>query len=239
MLHFILGRAGSGKTKYVRKMLSEKLNNGEKDLLLLVPEQFSFESEKMMLESVGAEKMLNIDILSFSRLANGIIQNTPYASLPRVDDAGRAVILRLALDSLSDEVKIYKKLKSGYNGLSQILSFIREMKQCDISVDELIEKNPSTGGILSEKIKELSLILNAYESFMSEDYFDDYNLLPVVNDYLIESGYFKNKTVILDAFTGYTAQEIKIVETILKQAKDVYMTLCTDSFDGYGEFSVG
>lgn len=237
VLEFILGRAGSGKTKYVRSMLAEKLKKGENNLLLLVPEQFSFESEKMILEKVGAENMAGIEILSFTRLANSVIENTPYSSLPRIDDGGRAVILRLALDSLGDNVKIYRKFKSNFTSLSSLLTFIQEMKQCAVSPDDLSEKSTVTGGILSEKLKELSLIFSAYDAFMSKDYFDDYNLLSVACEKMISEKYFSGKTVVLDAFTGYTAQELKIVDTILNQASDVYMTLCTDSFDGYGEYS--
>ena len=237
VLEFILGRAGSGKTKYVRKLLSEKLNNGENNIILLVPEQFSFESEKMLLESVGAKNMMGIEVLSFTRLANSVIDNTPYSSLPRIDDGGRAVLLRLALDSLGENLKIYRKFKSNYNGLSSLLTFIQEMKQCAVTPEELKEKTAFTSGILSEKLKELSLIFEAYDSFMSKDYFDDYNLLSVANEEMLTDNFFAGKTVVLDAFTGYTAQELKIVDTILKQSQEVYMTLCTDSFDGYGKYS--
>ena len=237
MLEFILGRAGSGKTKYVRRFISEKLNNGENNLLLLVPEQFSFESEKMILESVGPSKMTGIDILSFSRLANSVIEKTPYSSLPRIDDGGRAVILRLALDSLGENIKIYRKFKTNFNGLSSLLTFIQEMKQCAVTPNELNEKSAVTSGILSEKLKELSLICEAYDSFMSKDYFDDYNLISVANEQMAKDGFFVGKTVILDAFTGYTAQEMKIVDTILKQAENVCITLCTDSFDAYNKYS--
>ena len=237
MLEFVLGRAGSGKTKYVRKLIADKLNKGETDIILLVPEQFSFECEKNILEDVGAEKMNKMQVLNFSHLANGVIENTPYASLQRIDDGGRAALLRLCLDTLDEKVKIYKKFKSNYNGLSTLLTFIQEMKQCGISPKNLKEKTALTNGILTEKLEELSLIFEAYNAFMSEKYFDDYNLLTVANDYLAENGYFKNKTVILDAFTGYTAQELKVIDTILCQALDVYITLCTDSFDGFDEYS--
>ena len=72
MLRLILGRAGSGKTEYVRQMLCDKLLAGERDLLLIVPEQFSFETEREMLKKVGASRMQNLDILTFSRLAENV-----------------------------------------------------------------------------------------------------------------------------------------------------------------------
>ena len=237
MLEFILGRAGSGKTDYVRQMISDRLKNGENNLLLLVPEQFSFESEKTILQSVGAKNMMGVEVLSFTRLANSALENTPYFSLPRIDDGGRAVILRLALDSLGEKLSIYKKCKSNYSGLSTLLSFIQEMKQCSVIPSELNEKAEETSGILSEKLKELSLVFEAYDAFMNKGYFDDYNLLSVANEQMIKDNTFVGKTVFLDAFTGFTAQEMKIVDTVLKQAKDVYITLCTDSFDAYSKYS--
>jgi len=237
MLQFVLGRAGSGKTEYIRSLIKEKLENGEKNLILLVPEQFSFESEKQILESVGSKKMMNLDVLSFTRLADSVIENTPYYSLPRIDDSGRAVLLRLAVDSLSDEIKIYRRYKSNFNGLSGLLSFIREMKQCSVTADELRSKSEVASGILKEKLNELSVIYESFDKKISEEFFDDDNLLCVANEKMISDGYFKNKTVILDAFTGFTSQELKVIGTVFSQAKDVYITLCTDSFEGYDEYS--
>ena len=60
MLRFILGRAGSGKTEYVRNLLSQKLLSGEQDLLLIVPEQISYETEREMHSLVGAKQMLHL-----------------------------------------------------------------------------------------------------------------------------------------------------------------------------------
>ena len=56
MLHVIYGRAGSGKTQYVRELLAGRCENGERNLLLLTPEQYSFESERAMLRRLGPRK---------------------------------------------------------------------------------------------------------------------------------------------------------------------------------------
>ena len=68
MLRLILGRASSGKTTYVRKILAEKAAAGE-SAVLIVPEQFSFESEKAIIEMFGAKKASEISIMSFSSLS--------------------------------------------------------------------------------------------------------------------------------------------------------------------------
>ena len=58
MLQFVLGRAGSGKTEYMRRVLSDRSLNdhdrcGDSRCMMIVPEQFSFETEKAVLRLAG------------------------------------------------------------------------------------------------------------------------------------------------------------------------------------------
>ena len=48
MLKFILGRASSGKSYEVCRQIAECVKNGDRPVLI-IPEQFSFESEKRIL----------------------------------------------------------------------------------------------------------------------------------------------------------------------------------------------
>ena len=69
MLYLVKGRAGSGKTNKIRQIIGEYCENNESKPLLIVPEQFSFESERAMLKFLGAKKLKQIDVLSFPRMA--------------------------------------------------------------------------------------------------------------------------------------------------------------------------
>ncbi len=69
MLQFILGRAGSGKTEYLRRSLSDRSLAGDSRCIMLVPEQYSFETEKAMLRLAGPRRANAIGIYSFTRLA--------------------------------------------------------------------------------------------------------------------------------------------------------------------------
>ena len=57
MLNFIIGRNNSGKTEKIRALIAERASENKK-CILIVPEQFSFESERSILEKIGAQKML-------------------------------------------------------------------------------------------------------------------------------------------------------------------------------------
>ena len=55
MLQLILGRAGSGKTYRIREQVKQLAEQNTEKVMLLVPEQYSFESEKAMLRAAWSK----------------------------------------------------------------------------------------------------------------------------------------------------------------------------------------
>ena len=80
MLYLVKGRAGSGKTRLLRQNIQEIIKNKSSRPLLLVPEQFSFDTERSMLSFLGPADLKKVDIFSFTRLAMESLKNTPYFS---------------------------------------------------------------------------------------------------------------------------------------------------------------
>ena len=137
MLRFLLGRNGSGKTKYVRDTLADRLQAGEKGFILLVPEQFSYASERAMLARVGAKHMQELEILSFTRLAETALENESSSAKPEIDDGMRAVLMRLALDALGEHTRIHRRSAKRLNLLHTLVAFAKELKQCAVSAPGL------------------------------------------------------------------------------------------------------
>lgn len=75
MLNLILGRVGSGKTETCRRLLVDFARKGKENLYLIVPEQYSFESEKAILRMAGPKNAANIQVLSFTRLAESLFRH--------------------------------------------------------------------------------------------------------------------------------------------------------------------
>ena len=69
-LQFIMGNSGAGKSRYAyEKILAEAARHPEKNYLIVVPEQFTMQTQKELVSLHPAGGILNIDILSFQRLA--------------------------------------------------------------------------------------------------------------------------------------------------------------------------
>lgn len=239
MLHFILGRANAPKTEYIRNLLTEKILGGQNGFVMLVPEQFSFDTERAMLEKLGAGRMQNIEIVSFSRLADRLLTQNGKIDRPRLNDGTRAVLMSLALEALQDHLDIFKKYVGRPALIEKLLSFTGELKQCAVSPEQLAEAGEAMdSGTLKTKLSELSKVTALYTAMVARSFFDETDALTALAGLLCEVDYFKGKTVAIDAFKGFTKQERDVIEKILRQADDVYITLCTTDIHAAEGFSV-
>lgn len=241
MLRLILGRASTGKTSYIRNLIAEKLESGE-DIVLIVPEQFSFESEKAMIRLLGAKKLSAMKIMSFSSLAKNILQQYAADRKPPVTNAAKAVIMSMALEAVSDKLEIFSNCLKNKNTVSDLLSMTDELIQCSVTGETLSDAAVQSGNsILIKKSNEISLISQMYEALLTERFSDDRYIINAAAEIIAEKNLFEGKTVFFDEFTGFTAQENEMISLMLTQADDVYVTCCAenvrDSSGGTGAFS--
>ncbi len=229
MLYLVKGRAGSGKTNKIRQIISESCDKSVSKPLLIVPEQFSFESERAMLKFLGAKKLKQIDVLSFPRMALSNIKNSVEIQSKIASNGVKTALMGEALVQLDGRLEIFKNFRQNCVTLGPIVDFSKELKYCCIDSELLNEKLSGLNDcFLKEKIKELDLINNTYEALLSQSYFDDADALSVFNEFAIESGFFKNRTVFLDSFRTFSKQELRCIDIILSQADNVYFSICVD-----------
>ncbi len=241
MLNFVLGRNLSGKTEYVRNLVAEGVRSGGDRYVIIVPEQFSYETEKAMLNKVGADGMQRLDVLSLSRLAEIILEQCGENSLkPPADDGVRVLSMSSALDALEGRLEVFKKYSSRPALMGELISFASEIKQCSVSTDELKAFADSMKqSSLKNKLSELSLIISLYNLIIDNSYYDSSDALTLLCSALDGYCWFENRTVVIDAFTRFTKQELYVIEKIIKQSENVYFTFCTDGVktDGFSVFA--
>ncbi len=232
MLYLIKGRAGSGKTQFLRETIVNELNKNIKPLLI-VPEQFSFESERNMLKFLGAKNYHKTEIKSFKRLALSALKNTSYLNKKTADEGVRAALMSEALLSLEGRLNVFSSVSSTYTSLVPLVDFCKELKYCNITADDLCEKSLLLSeGLLKEKLADISLISETYDALLTQSYFDDTDIVNMLCEYARNTGFFCGKTVIIDGFRSFIKQESECFGIILSQAENVYVSLCMDENSG-------
>ncbi|MDD6276328.1 MAG: PD-(D/E)XK nuclease family protein [Clostridia bacterium] len=236
MLHFILGRLGAGKTTAMHRKLKELTDSG-KSAVFIVPEQYSFYTEKNMVELLGARKAHMVEVVSFSFMARNILKKYGLNSKTSLDDSTRVMLMSLALEQVGDKLEIYGRHKNSASLVKRMLKLVKELRQASISSEKLRETADLLNeSVLQSKLKEAAIVEEAYSAIVSQSYFDDESAPEKLCNVLKEHDEFSGKTVFFDGFRGFTQQELNVLELIVRQADEAYISLCLDRSDGENDF---
>ncbi|MBQ8029724.1 MAG: PD-(D/E)XK nuclease family protein [Clostridia bacterium] len=230
MLHFIIGKVGAGKTTALHKLIAKRVKEENAQVILIVPKQFTFDTDSSVLDILGPKDACNVQVLSFSRLADTVLKTCRGIKKPPLSDGANAIIMSLALESLQEKLEFFSKHSGNISFVKKILSEIKSFKQSAVLPEELLAASVKLpDGILKKKLQETALIYETYNALVETSFYDDGDLLTIIYEILKDSRFFENKIVALDDFSNFSVQELKIISLMLKEAEDVYVTACCDS----------
>ena len=244
MLRLILGRSGSGKTYTVTERLAALAAAGESGLLLLVPEQHSFVSERTLLRRLGPAGAAQVAVLSFTRLAQTVFREVGGLAGEPLDEGARALLMSRALAEVAavsaDQGETLlgaapRQLRdAGY--VEQLLTLLEELRQCGVPAAELerMEQTLEAEGQLTDmplrnKMRDLYRVYTAYEGLVAAAGQDELTVLDRLADKLPDSQLPVGAHIFVDGFKGFTAQELAVLERLLPRAAEMTVTLTTDT----------
>lgn len=228
MLEFVLGRACSGKTQEIINRAATF--SRDKKVVLIVPEQFSFETERAVIKADGVN-VDNITVLSFTKLYDEVMQSFGKGSVPCVSEFEKIILMKRALQSSVDNLSVFSKYVRYLDFCKNISDTIRDIKFAGVSENEVLAASKEIGGTLGAKLKDISLIMSVYDALLVDKYIDPSDRLTKLCFELESLDYFKDKVVLFDSFTGFTGQQYKVIERIFEQTKDVVFSFTTDNAD--------
>lgn len=239
MLKFVFGRSGFGKTEYCFSQIESLVKSGEENILLITPEQYNFTAEKRLLRSLGEADINKVENSSFSRLSNEAARLYGGNALPVLSKGGKAVLMKKAIDSVKDQLTVFNNKTDSSSFIVSMVRIYDEMSSCNISsADMLAASNTVEKEILSRKLFDMSLIIGAYTELLNGNYYDSSDELSRLYDKLTNTDFFKGRSVFIDGFNGFVANEYKILELIIRDAKSVTVTLATDSYSESDQFDL-
>lgn len=230
-LKFVFGPSGSGKSSYLyQHVIQESMKYPERNYIVLVPEQFTMQTQKDLVMMHERKGIMNIDVLSFARLAYRVFEETGGGGLPVLDDEGKNLILRKIAGDYESELKMLggHMKKQGY--ISEVKSVISEFTQYDIGEDEIERVMESTGesSRLYYKLADIRLLYRGFTDYLREKYITKEELLDVLSREVEKSERLKNSTVVLDGFTGFTPVQDRLLGELMRHCREVIVTVTMD-----------
>ena len=229
MFRLVLGRSKSGKTEYVRNYLSALASEGENKLLMIVPDQQTFDTEKAFLELLGPKNAVNVKVLGFSRLCDYVFEETGYVHGPLADESVRSLVMSMALEDTSDLLRIYSERALSPDLLSMMLSVNKEFVRSKVTDEILRSADTKDNTILRDKLHDTRLVLSAYNSLLSTSFEDAEGELSIAADLLSKSNIFKDYYVCVDSYLSFTELELDILSLLMSSCKELLVTLSDDT----------
>lgn len=231
MLYPLLGGAGSGKTSYIVEQIKELCAKGEQ-VLLLVPEQFSFEMERRILLEVGSQAVSHVEVKSFSHFCRKIFMEFGGAAGERVSEAAKVMLLHLAVDEVKDKLEQYGRTASRPGFVSSALQMIDQFKNAGVQPDALQKFSLLTEDQrLQQKTQELYEIYAVYQANLESGFVDEREDLARCVELLRDKNYFQNHHVFLDSFRDFTPVEREFISVIMESCKGIYLSVLSKKLE--------
>ncbi len=243
MIRIMKGPAGCGKTTSLyRAVINSSIKDTKKNFLVIVPEQFTIETQKKLIMMHPNKGILNIDVLSFERLAHRIFDEAGGEASEIIDDTGKNLIIRQIAAEHADEFRVLRGnlKKNGY--ISEIKSVISEFIQYDIDsekIGQMIELSSVSSPYLSYKLSDIKIIYDVFRSRMGKEYITKEELLGKACRSAQKAGFLRNSSLVFDGFTGFTPVQYRFIEKLNELSGDITVTVIDDQLQDGSLFSLG
>jgi len=236
-LQIIYGRAGSGKSFHCLHQIKLKLQaDNSKKLVLLVPEQYTFQAERDLINVLASGGILKTEVLSFRRMAYRVLNEVGGITYPHIHPAGKCMIIYRILDKMKDEFAIFHKSANCQGFVNTISTLITELKRYNVhpeSFDSVL-KEMEEDNYLRQKLSEIKLIYSEFENMLSTRYRDADDELTLLSNKLDSTSMYDGSEIWIDGFSGFTPQEFEVIAKLMQKADKLNITICTDVLEDEG-----
>ncbi len=226
-LEIIKGAINSPKTSECIKRI-EKIREEEpfSKVVFIVPEQFSYAAEKLMTKHFGGTGLNNIEVMTMSQLTNRYLNR---ARKNYLTDAGKAVLIQKAINEINKEDNVYGGCSEKTGLVNAVSQTITELKKCLITPDMLLEcANNCESLMLKRKLLSIADIYSKYRDMYSDKFYDSEEDLTELSYVILNKGIFNDTHIFMDEFSNFYPQHYRVIESILKTAKSLTITLPID-----------
>lgn len=229
-LHFIFGRAGTGKTERCCREIREYVEgHPERKAFLLVPDQGTYTAEYRLAESFPGKGFTNVTVCGFSRLAYRVFQELHSPVSDALSPLGQQIILRRLLEENRDHLQMMMKAASQPHFSEELTGFFHQLDMFCVSEEDLENAATAQGDTpLGRKMKDLSLLYRAYHRYLKDHFDYQGSLFDLLAREIPKSPTLRSSRVWIDGFNGMAPQKIHIVYALLHTAEEVTMTLQMD-----------
>lgn len=227
-LKFVFGPSGSDMSRYIYKEVIRRAAEAPRqNFLIIVPDQFTMQTQKELVALDEKGGIMNIDVLSFGRLNHRITEEVGSDEIPVLDDTGKSLVLQKVAADLKDELPVLGSFlyKQGY--IHEVKSAISEFMQYGIGTEDVQKLIRFAGnrGALVQKLKDLETLYRGFTEYIQGNFITTEEMLDVLRRSLERSRLLPGSVVVFDGFTGFTPIQNRVIQELMRLCGEVIVTL--------------
>ena len=231
MLYLLLGRDWTANRDEVLKRIAADVHARKGNRILMVPELISHETERYLSMAAGDTASRYAEVLSFTRLARRVFDTMGSAAEECLDNGGRVVAMAAAARQLSSRLKAYAAVETKPEFLTGLIDGVDEFKRCCITSQDLNRAAQETEGSLAQKLEELSLLMEGYDSLCIRGKRDPRDQMTWLLEHLEQGTFAEEHVFYIDGFPDFTRQNLAILAHLIKVSPSVTVSLNCDRID--------
>lgn len=227
-LRFYFGPSGSGKSHRIyEEIMQRAAQEPGRNFLIIVPDQFTMQTQKDLVIRSDRGGILNIDVLSFGRLSHRILEEVGTKEMPVLDDTGKSLVLQKIAADLKEQLPAMGSLlhKQGY--IHEVKSAISEFMQYGIStqdMDKLIASAEKRGA-LAMKLRDLKTLYRGFQDYIRDHFITTEETLDVLRRSLVKSKILPDSVVVFDGFTGFTPIQNRLIQELMRVCEETIVAV--------------
>ena len=232
-LQFIIGGSGSGKTRTLyENLIRQSMEEPDGRFFALVPEQFTMQTQKEIVMLHPNHGVMNIDIVSFERLAYRVFEELAIENLAVLDDMGKSMVLRRVSSGVRGNLHLFGGHLDKAGFISEIKSMLSEFFQYGITEEKLETLIGETKSpLLRQKLQDMQVLYRAFQAYTEEKVIVKEEILSLLCRVLPQSQLIRDSVVTLDGYKGFTPIQYELLELLFRCCRKVIAPVTMDPED--------
>ena len=227
-LQFYFGPSGSGKSRQLYQEITRRAGeNPGRNFFIIVPDQFTMQTQKdlVLLNEKGG--IMNIDVLSFGRLSHRILEEVGREETPVLDDTGKSLVLQKVASGMKEELPALGSFLHRQGYIHEVKSAISEFMQYGIGTEDVSKLIACAGkrGALVQKLKDLEKLYKGFMDYIRGNFITTEETLDVLCRSLKKSALLPDSVVVFDGFTGFTPIQNRVIQELMRLCGEVIVTV--------------
>jgi len=220
MLKLYYGRENLRKDKFIFDSIRGRT-------LLLVPDQFTLQTERDAFTYLGVKGFMDLDVVSISRLGSKILSETGGGKTPMINKYGRHMLLAKILRENADRLQLYRGMEKKQSFIEMMNNFLSELKQYGTDPEQLKEIADSfeNDTFLERKLKDVQVIFSEYEEQIAGKYIDTEDYVSLYAGKIGKSQKIRDAEVWIYGFDSFTPKNLEVISHLISHAKQVNIVM--------------